>query len=41
MERNLARLVRSLRKWRTQFGCDLTEQRITHFRDATLALVEA
>jgi len=41
MERNLARLVRSLRKWRTQFGYDLTEQRITHFRDATLALVEA
>ena len=40
MERNVSRLVRSLQKWRTQFGCDLADQRIAHFRDTTLALVE-
>lgn len=38
MERNVARLVRSLKKWRRQFGCDLTDQRVVHFRESTLAL---
>ncbi len=36
MQRNVQRLGRSLRKWRTQFGCDLSERDIARFlADAT------
>jgi hypothetical protein len=35
MQRNVTRLVRSMRKWRTQFGCDLTDVTLDAFtRDA-------
>jgi 3-deoxy-D-manno-octulosonic acid kinase len=41
MERNVARLVRSLRKWKHQFGCELAEQRIAAFAAAALACTPA
>lgn len=41
MARNLSRLVRSLRKWKRQFGCDLTEQRLSAFQRAALSAVAA
>ncbi len=35
MQANVARLARSMRKWRTHFGCDVTEQMLQQFmRDA-------
>ncbi|MBL0940551.1 MAG: hypothetical protein IBJ03_16770 [Gemmatimonadaceae bacterium] len=38
MARNVARLVRSLHKWRRQFGCDLADPRIESFAESALAL---
>jgi 3-deoxy-D-manno-octulosonic acid kinase len=35
MDRNVARLTRSMAKWRTHFGCDFADRRITAFVDAT------
>jgi len=37
MRANVARLTRSVRKWRTQFGCDVTDARIAAFSDAVTA----
>lgn len=37
MERNVARLTRSLRKWKQRFGCELAEPRIAAFAAAALA----
>jgi len=37
MRANLARLTRSVRKWRTHFGCDVTDARIAAFSDAVTA----
>jgi hypothetical protein len=37
MERNVARLSRSLHKWKRQFGCDLSDTSITAFAAAALA----
>lgn len=35
MQANVARLTRSMRKWRTHFGCDVTDTMLEHFaRDA-------
>lgn len=36
MERNVARLSRSLRKWNRQFGCDLAEPSIADFAAAAI-----
>jgi 3-deoxy-D-manno-octulosonic acid kinase len=36
MQANIARLTRSVRKWRAQFGCDMTDERIAAFRDAVV-----
>lgn len=41
MQRNVARLVRSLHKWRRQFGCDLADQRIAQFAEAALSAATA
>jgi hypothetical protein len=41
MQRNVARLARSLRKWKRQFGCELAEQRIAAFTAAALARTPA
>lgn len=38
MQRNVARLVRSLRKWNQRFGCDMADARIDGFAAAALAL---
>lgn len=37
MDRNVARLVRSLEKWRRHFGCDLADRRIAEFAAAARA----
>jgi hypothetical protein len=37
MERNVARLTRSLRKWNRQFSCDLAETYIAEFESAAMA----
>ncbi len=37
MRANVARLTRSVRKWRTHFGCDVTDARIASFSDAVAA----
>lgn len=37
MQRNVARLTRSLHKWNRQFGCDLADTRIAAFTAAALA----
>jgi Lipopolysaccharide kinase (Kdo/WaaP) family len=37
MERNVARLVRSLHKWNRHFGCDMADARIEDFAAAALA----
>ena len=37
MRTNVARLTRSVRKWRTHFGCDVTDARIAAFSDAVTA----
>jgi len=37
MQRNVARLTRSLHKWNRQFGCDLADVRIAEFAAAALA----
>lgn len=38
MRANLARLLRSMRKWRTNFGCDMADERLARFeRDALAA----
>jgi 3-deoxy-D-manno-octulosonic acid kinase len=37
MRANVARLTRSVRKWRTHFGCDVTDGRIAAFSDAVTA----
>jgi len=37
MERNVSRLSRSLRKWKRQFGCDLSDTSITAFAAAAMA----
>jgi hypothetical protein len=37
MRANVARLTRSVRKWRTHFGCDVTDARIAAFSDAVTA----
>lgn len=37
MERNVARLTRSLRKWNERFGCDFADQRIAAFAAQALA----
>ncbi|MCE2901160.1 MAG: lipopolysaccharide kinase InaA family protein [Gemmatimonas sp.] len=39
MTRNIARLLRSMRKWRRQFGCELTDQRLTALQQAALDAV--
>lgn len=39
MTRNVARLVRSLHKWRKRFGCDLADPRIDAFAATALASV--
>lgn len=36
MESNVARLTRSIRKWRRNFGCDFSEMRLREFADATM-----
>ncbi|WP_396214429.1 lipopolysaccharide kinase InaA family protein [Gemmatimonas sp.] len=41
MERNVARLERSLHKWNRQFGCDMADARIAAFAKAALARVPA
>ncbi len=42
MRANVARLIRSVRKWRAHFGCDVTDARILAFSDAvTTALTTA
>jgi 3-deoxy-D-manno-octulosonic acid kinase len=42
MERNVARLVRSMLKWRREFGCDLADEGIAAFaRDARRGLADA
>lgn len=37
MRLNVARLTRSVKKWRTHFGCDVTDARITSFASAVTA----
>lgn len=37
MRANIARLTRSVRKWRTHFGCDVTDSRIAAFTAAVTA----
>lgn len=37
MERNVARLVRSLHKWNRQFGCEMADARIAEFAQSALA----
>ncbi len=37
MRANVARLTRSVRKWRTHFGCDVTDARIVAFTDSVAA----
>lgn len=37
MKTNIARLARSMRKWRTHFGCDVTEQMLQQFTRDVLA----
>ncbi|WP_411281394.1 lipopolysaccharide kinase InaA family protein [Gemmatimonas sp.] len=37
MRANVARLTRSVRKWRAHFGCDVTDSRIAAFSDAVTA----
>ncbi|GAB1344736.1 lipopolysaccharide kinase InaA family protein [Gemmatimonas sp.] len=37
MQRNVARLTRSLHKWNRQFGCDLADARIAEFAAAAMA----
>ncbi|WP_309670093.1 lipopolysaccharide kinase InaA family protein [Gemmatimonas sp.] len=37
MRANVARLTRSVRKWRTHFGCDVTDARIAAFTDSVAA----
>jgi 3-deoxy-D-manno-octulosonic acid kinase len=39
MTRNIARLLRSMRKWRRQFGCELSEQRLAALQQAALGAV--
>ena len=39
MQRNLNRLVRSARKWRTQFGCDLTDRTLDAFVRDTVGTI--
>jgi protoporphyrinogen oxidase len=38
MHVNVARLTRSLRKWRRHFGCDLTERTLERFTREALAM---
>lgn len=38
MAANVARLTRSMRKWRDRFGCDLSEARITQFAASLLQM---
>lgn len=37
MQRNVARLVRSMRKWRRQFSCDISDDTMTAFATTTLS----
>jgi hypothetical protein len=37
MQANVARLARSMRKWRAHFGCDVTEQMLQRFTQEALA----
>ncbi|HEY0929336.1 MAG TPA: lipopolysaccharide kinase InaA family protein [Gemmatimonas sp.] len=37
MNRNVSRLIRSMTKWRTHFGCDFADRRIAAFVEATRA----
>jgi hypothetical protein len=34
MTRNIDRLLRSMRKWKRQFGCEFTEQRLSALQQA-------
>jgi hypothetical protein len=37
MRLNVARLLRSMRKWRSQFGCDVAEARMAAFAKEAMA----
>lgn len=39
MRANVARLLRSMRKWRSQFGCDVAEARMAAFASEAMAAV--
>lgn len=41
MAANVARLARSMRKWRTHFGCDVTDSRLQQFTSEALAVTPA
>ena len=41
MAANVARLSRSLRKWRTQFGCDISDGMVNRFASDALAATPA
>ena len=41
MQANVARLLRSMRKWRSHFGCDVTEELLERFSRDALASVPA
>jgi 3-deoxy-D-manno-octulosonic acid kinase len=41
MRANVARLLRSMRKWRSQFGCDVAEARMTAFANEAMAATPA
>jgi len=40
MQRNLARLLRSMRKWRRQFGCELSDETMTAFATSSVHLLQ-
>ncbi|MBP6772388.1 MAG: hypothetical protein KA154_05265 [Gemmatimonadaceae bacterium] len=39
MQANVSRLIRSMRKWRTHFGCDVSEAMLTHFSNDALTSI--
>jgi hypothetical protein len=41
MRANVARLTRSVRKWRTHFGCNVTDARLAAFTAAAADLMSA
>jgi len=40
MQRNLARLLRSMRKWRRQFGCDVSDETMAAFTTTSLSQLQ-